>query len=47
MDLFTLCTYQCVAPLPPSGFVEGFGTKNSPHYGAFDISERRPTIWGI
>ena len=38
-------------PTPPLGlkwgFGRGFDTKISPHHGAFDISERRPTIWGI
>jgi len=29
------------------GFGRGFDTKISPHHGAFDISERRPTMWGI
>jgi len=29
------------------GFGRGFDTKISSHYGAFDISKRRPTIWGI
>jgi len=47
--LFTLCTYRCVAPLPPSlGLKCGFDPKILSCYGAFDISEqRRPTIWGI
>ena len=36
-----LCTYHCIAPLPPPlalkwDFTGGIDTEMSPHYGAFD-----------
>jgi len=48
MLIMSINAHINVLPSPhPLGLKWGFDAKFSPHYGAFDISERCPTIWGI